>query len=325
MKRTLWLAWGLVLVAVILGALWANQSDDSLVVRVAPERPGELLSWNAAASRARVLYESAGVIDEPAVARGGRRVAFLEQIAGAGSRQPKSRLVVLDRRASELFRAEDVWGFTWAPDGKRIAYVTGKYYEGGVGFQPRRAQVVSLESGESRPLTGVRRAYELRWLTTSSEDAVYARVLGDSGPHHVLRWDAASGAVTRPTEQAVHFSPDGFYYYLEPYETIERGVCSPGLEEDSCLRVYERRGRRWIPELSSREWGTLLGWVGSDGHRLLFGAEGGNRFQSASSSQLEIVDARSATSIEVVQSESVGGVPVGLWRAAGDELIRGRR
>ncbi len=321
-------ATGLATVLALFAAGVVRASEDSLVVRIDVERPQRVLMWDAVAKGSKPFYRSpwAGVRDV-AVSPRGRTVAVLEADAGVVeggeyARPPRSRLRVLDARGKVLREvADDVQHFTWSPDGRRLAYVTGEYAEGGVGFAPRAGFILDVGSGKKRPLAGVEHPYELHWLTMEREDALFARALVAEEGTAVLRFDVASGAVARHPGHAFHFSPDGEYYLVEPSEAIEEGLCRPSQEGDSCLRVFERRSDKAIAGLSATRLGESLGWAGTAGHQLLFSMAGAAG-DKAEGGALAVVDAGSGKVVERLEDRLLARVPESEWITAGGRLLR---
>ena len=67
---------------------------------------------------------------------------------------PKNSLIFINTAGKEITRLdEDVRVLSWSPDGEKIAYITGTYYEGGVGFKTKGVCVFDLKDGSKRRIT----------------------------------------------------------------------------------------------------------------------------------------------------------------------------
>jgi PAN domain len=251
-------------------------------------RPPSLLVKRDDANRRRVmradlatgtsseLYRSrTGTVDDLQVAPDDVYVAVIETAEGRQENgeyvvPPVNRLVILRADGTRVRTVDaDVRQYTFSPDGSRLAYITGSYYEGGTGFKPTGAFILDIASGQSQRIAGADLSIELNWIATPEENALYLKTLDTNGTG-IQRFDIARNTVDRPASPAFRISPDGRYYLVPPYETIEAGSCEPAAGDDSCLRVYERKSNSSIPFFQSRAIGTHVGWAYGQGHALLF-------------------------------------------------------
>lgn len=160
-------------------------------------------------------------------------------------------LRILDR-SGELVRSVDrVRRYVWSPDGEKVAYVAGDYYEGGVGFTNPRTFVLEVASGETREL-GIA-GFDLHWATFDGR--LYVRRIVPATEARVVRYDPDTGAVEATAHRGIHFSPDGSLYYAAPSEGLP-------------FRLYRSADDREItaesPFLESFPFGNVQarGWYG---------------------------------------------------------------
>lgn len=250
----------------------------TVLVRRDDRDPRRIVRGDLASGAIDEVYRSnRAAVDDLQVAPNESYVALIETTAGKEEGgeyvvPPVNRLVVLRADGTPVRTVEaDVRQYTFSPDGARLAYITGAYYEGGAGFKPDGAFILDIASGRTQRIDGADSAVELNWVTTPAENSLYLKTLDSGeGGATVRRYDVASGRLAATSSKAFSISPDGLYYMVQPHEAIESGMCEPGRGDDSCLRVYERRNERRITFFESKDIGTPVGWVYGQGHSLLF-------------------------------------------------------
>ncbi len=132
---------------------------------------------------------------------------------------PKNSLVFIDPDGNEITRLDDdVRELSWSPDGEKIAYITGTYYEGGVGFKTTGVWIFDLGDGSKTPITidfphPELRGYEgggfeINWARHDS--IIYIRDFGYLAG--IYRYDTRVGKSEKVDYKGIDFSPDGKYY-----------------------------------------------------------------------------------------------------------------
>ena len=183
----------------------------------------------------RVFYTSAGYIAEPAVPSRRGYVALTEHFfeedvppdrATYSVTRPvgnaevidryyeNSRLIILDNDGEQLVAPIDfVRAYVWNPRGDKLAYITGTYYEGGLGFLSTGTWVVDIESG-APPLMIYPSGWDLSWAEADGRLYIW-EITGE--PATVLRYDDDSGegpGVVEPTDRhGIYMSLGGTYYF----------------------------------------------------------------------------------------------------------------
>ncbi|MDH3255094.1 MAG: hypothetical protein OEM62_08895 [Acidobacteriota bacterium] len=254
------------------GPAWSHP-HEKLAVKINPDDRTELLRLDLESGQPKTLYRATrGRITEARVSPYYSRVALIETTAPTSSRgaAPVNRLVVITAKGAILRTVDaDVRRFVFSPDGRRIAYIVGPFYPGGIGFLPQRAFILDIDSRvDPLELAGLDKPHDLHWVKTPRENSIYVKVLRD-GEDRVLRWDVATRQAEETPLKGIRFSPDGEFLLAHPYETIEIGDCEPGNEGDSCLRIIERTSGQELRSLAEQK-GAAQGWIYDRGHHLLF-------------------------------------------------------
>lgn len=190
----------------------------------------ENLNEEVFSERMYVFYTSEGYISEHVLSPTGEHVAlresFFEQDVPIGRRAnyvvrrpvgneevvdryyENSRLVVLNVRGEPVVDPIDfVRDYVWSPSGDKIAYVTGTYYEGGMGFVSTGTWILDLES-RARSMVHSS-GWDLSWAEWDGRLYIW-QISGQ--PADVLRYDAVEGLEPTP-HRGVYFSSNGEYYF----------------------------------------------------------------------------------------------------------------
>jgi murein endopeptidase len=243
-----------------------------LVQRAAGDRR-TIMRGDPATRRATVLYRTPrDVVFELAVSPDNRFTAALESTDGVVAEgeyvvPPTNELVILDGRGRVVRRVQaNVQQYSFSPDGQKVAYLTGSYYEGGVGFLPEGVFILDVASGATERVDA-EDVYELDW-GAARENSLVLRALARSPERRVLRYDARTRRISAVPSGAFHRSPDGQFYLKKPYELIEEGTCQPERKPDDCFQVVDQRTGRPV-SLPSRDLGQPVSWAGGEGHLLL--------------------------------------------------------
>ena len=166
-----------------------------------------------------------------------------------------SRLIILDadgRRVGDPIDA--VRDYAWSPAGDKVVYVTGDYYEGGVGFLSTGTWILDVSSGSTKKI------HESGWGVTWAEWDRRIYTLELSGqPARVLRHRADGGDVGEPettSHQGMFFSPSGRYYFDpardgEPTRIFETSGDRDATMDHEFLAFGDARylrPRRWLDD-----------------------------------------------------------------------------
>jgi penicillin-insensitive murein DD-endopeptidase len=243
-----------------------------LLVQRSTDDRRTILRGDPATRRATALYRSSrDVVFELAVSADNRYTAALESTDGVVKEgeyvvPPRNELVILDGNGQVVRRVEaDVQHYRFSPDGRKVAYLTGTYFEGGVGFQPEGVFILDIVSGATERVDA-EDVYDLDW--GPEEGSLMLRALAAAPERRVLRYDARSRRISAAPSGAFHLSPDGQFFLKQPDELIEEGSCQPGQKPGDCFQVFDRRTGR-PASLPSRDLGQPVSWAGGEGHLLL--------------------------------------------------------
>jgi Tol biopolymer transport system component len=178
---------------------------------------------------------------------------------------PRNNLVICDTAGVVLFSIDDdVRKLSWSPDGHKIVYITGSYYEGGIGFRADGLYVVDLLDGIRKPITKdfqhdsikdyLGQGYDVNWSPHDSN--VYVREFESCGGNYM--YDTKTGKTRQVPYKGINFSPNG-KYYLEVNS-----------EDDN--RVYETATNRNLSDTVKTAMPLIPdSWVPDRNHHLLFG------------------------------------------------------
>jgi murein endopeptidase len=293
-----------------------------LLVQRSTDDRRTILRGDPATRQAAVLYRSAkDVIFELAVSADNRFTAALESTDGIVEEgeyavPPKNELVVLNADGQVVRRVQaDVQEYRFSPDGQKIAYLTGTYYEGGVGFAPEGVFILDIASGATERVNA-ENVYDLEW-GPAGEGTLMLRALAAAPDRRVLRYDARSRRLSAEPSGAFQLSPDGQFFVKQPHELIEEGSCQPGDQSrgkaSDCFQIIDRRTGRPAP-LPSQNLGRPVSWVGGEGHLLLFSKQ--EQTSKEQTLQLGGTMLRGRLPGEVTRAESQ------LWDPAKAEVVR---
>jgi hypothetical protein len=132
----------------------AQRPNPALLVTRDDADARRVLRGDLATGALHELYRSArGTVDDLQVAPNDGYVVLIETTEGKQQNgeyvvPPRNRLLILRPDGTTLRAVEaDVRVYSVSPDGARLAYITGTYYEGGAGFKPNGAFLLDLASG----------------------------------------------------------------------------------------------------------------------------------------------------------------------------------
>ena len=131
----------------------------------------------------------------------------------------RNSMLIIDPKGKVLYSIDDdVRRYVWSPNGNKIAYITGTYYEGGVGFKTTGVYLFDLRDGGKKQITrdfphptvrGFKGGgYDLNWALHDSN--LYIQEFEPLGGNY--RYNTKTGKTEKVPYKGIHFSPDGKYY-----------------------------------------------------------------------------------------------------------------
>ncbi len=154
-------------------------------------------------------------------------------------------LAIIDGNGRTLWKSyDDVRKIAYRPDGRALAYLSGKYEETERGFKPDKIYVVSFPSGpkgkfRKREISSSSEPDDLRWTHEDDGFYLYLRENGLDLESRVVRYKNGQGQAKTTSLRSVNISGDGKYSILSASETINDGSCRPGVGDDNCIRIAE--------------------------------------------------------------------------------------
>ncbi|MEM9290991.1 MAG: hypothetical protein AAGD01_04860 [Acidobacteriota bacterium] len=183
-----------------------------------------------------VIWDGDGIVHGIQLSPNGQHVAFLETLfeedvssatATYSDVVPGTRgkdtvnhyyentvLHVLTLQGVEVHRDDFVRRFAWHPGGEHLAYITGDFLEGGVGFAPTGVYFYQLK-GRGNPWPIHNRALDLTFSPVDQELYLYDPSHA-SGP--VVRFNPKYRQIEGTSRQGIYFSPGGTFYYAPSYD-----------------------------------------------------------------------------------------------------------
>lgn len=176
---------------------------------------------------------------------------------------PKNDLVILDSTGNLFYLVDDdVRKYSWSPDGGKIAYITGTYYEGGVGFKTTGVYILDLKDGSKRKITKdfpsptvkdfEGGGFDINWAIHDRN--IYVQEFDYLGGNYM--YDTKTGKTVRVPYKGIYFSPDGEYYL--------------SLSTEDSPRLYITTNNQEITERVESRFGYLpQSWITDQGHQML--------------------------------------------------------
>jgi hypothetical protein len=176
---------------------------------------------------------------------------------------PRNSMVIIDTGGNEIdVLEEDVRELSWSPDGEKIAYITGTYREGGVGFKTTGVWIYDLKH---KTRTRIRKDFPHRQIEGIEGGGIEIAWAGHDNNIYIRDFDYLDGIYRYNTEsgkseksdcKGIDFSPDGKYYIGEGKMYLT------ATNEDITDRLKTRFGPEWSQ--------FFMKWVFDRGHYLHF-------------------------------------------------------
>jgi len=259
----------------VIIAIFSCLTGSSIAIELHINEGSVLLKRDSLSPAILIFSTNADFIGKTSFSPNGRHIAFLETTRGTWQKNghefetlPKNNMVICDTLGNLLCNThENVRKFSWGPDGSQIAFISGTYYEGGVGFNTTGVFILDIESGAVTPINkdfphptldryrgG---GYDINW--SSHDSMVYIREFDYMGGNY--RYDPKKNITEKIPYKGIRFSPDGKYYltvnsedYNGLYETetndniTERVIKSIGTIPYSWLADHDHHLMIAIPE-----------------------------------------------------------------------------
>jgi len=191
-----------------------------------PGSAAEVLIWNGSYGISDISLSANGQLvaflehrfDEGVPSLQGNYTTVIENGGKAGNQTVHHFedivLKVITRAGVERLSIPRVRDFAWAPSGKTIAYITGDYLEGGVGFVSTGVWRAN-GAGRGAPVQIHNTGYDVAWETQGDGLFIWSFTAGGGEAKY---YHPKKGSLTASYRQGIHFSPDAKYYYRPGYE-----------------------------------------------------------------------------------------------------------
>jgi len=246
-------------------AIYGGIQFELLAGDIRPD-PNSIYLKDMSTEEERVLYRGKEVITDLNPAPDFSFLAFREAVLAddeEGLGTWNLHLINLD--GEPFTTIENVFRFSWSPDGKHLAFIEGSADEEGVGFRSKAIGVLDMNDQEN-PTRYQQDAYDLNWATFDA--ALYILNMVD-GEEVIHRFTLENRQFERTTHRGIYFSPNGELYYRPSYHAS--GMSVYHTEEDKPVQL-DARSRSLLVGNSPGEDGTLFvqptGWI--DNSTLVF-------------------------------------------------------
>lgn len=212
---------------------------------------GDLFLRTGLAGVERRLWEGDGNINWVSISPAGDLAAFVHNRIMGPKEDPyawaspgRNVLHVVDLEGRFKARVEEVFLYSWSPDGERLVVITGIPSEGGFGSFCGEIEIIDAETG-SIFHTGLD-GCDLHWA--EHDAAIYTRThIGSGGT--VIRYFPETDRAEVTPFHGLRFSPTGEYYYEPSWEGIpfELYEASNNTEIHLDSKFLNRTDRIWSP------------------------------------------------------------------------------
>ncbi len=169
---------------------------------------------------------------------------------------PRNHMEIIDTSGIVLAKLDaDVRKFAWSPDGTKIAYIAGTYYEGGIEFITTGVGVFDIASSQTsainkdfphKALNGYTGGeFKINWARHDGN--IYLEDMDHFGGAYC--YDPDAGRSMPLARQGIDFSPDGTYYRetQDPEGGPRQGthIFLTATDENITDRLIKRFGPDW--------------------------------------------------------------------------------
>ena len=238
---------------------------------------------------------------------------------------PRNWMLFIDRDGNEITRLNDnVRKFSWSPDGEKIAYITGTYYDGGVGFKTTGVWIFDLRDSSKvrieknfphETIDGyIGGGFKINWAKHDSniyiEDFDYL--------DGIYRYNTSTGKSEKVAHHGIRFSSDGKYYLM----TLS--------EANHLIRLFRTSTHEEITNQIKARFGEgirneSMNWVFDQGHlaryfkqEYEFANENDRQLGKASSSRIAYNVLYDVEKDEIVKELTL---PISRWTAGPGKLV----
>jgi len=227
---------------------------------------------------------------------------------------PSNRLAVLDargrKRCEEQLRLEDVYRYSFSPDAKRIAALTGTYYEGGEGFRPAGGFTLDIPTCRKAPIST--KATELNWISARPNSILLQTFERNQTVHEL---DLQTGRAVPTSYLSTDLSPDGRFYLIKPSTAVRKGLCDPEAATDDCFRLIDAATHRPTSVSGEVQLGRHTNWVTTQGHLLL------HRKGTAAAPKALVYDVERKQVVKRIEGPTLSDASTGSWVASPRFLV----
>jgi hypothetical protein len=152
------------------------------------------------------------VVDQRLSLDSNERPTFAERLEGTGKLVAgieESVLHVVGTDGAERIAVPDVRDFAWAPDGTKLAVVTGRYTGHDLPYVDLKTSIVDIQT--QLITTIAERGNFVSW--TSFDGAIYIWVVPADSEGQVLKYSLSESKLELTGRKSIYFSPSGKYYY----------------------------------------------------------------------------------------------------------------
>ena len=159
---------------------------------------------------------------------------------------------------------ENVRKYVWSNSGNHIAFITGKYYEGGIGYSPEKVIIYDVNNNTKEVVKEKIGAYEIAWSPDDSK--LFIKIKYQSA---VLEFNMSDKTLSSTEFKDIYFSPDGKYYYQKRNVMMYRkfAICdaNSNAKIDNNLNINDYFDN-WEPF----DYVEIIGWAPGKKHVLLY-------------------------------------------------------